>query len=187
MAKKIRFPLEMDNGVEVRDMEGLREHFSLAKVLEYFENGKLAVWLRDHYENDIADAVEALGKDEQDLAKKLSEIFDVPYDENAEEELEKAAERAERLKRLKEYTEDEQFWYKVDNVAFEQDELYDLLDEDAETIYLCGERFSIPLSKSGVQYIGINNPTVVVDSKVWVDWEEKGISLEGVVFDDIKK
>ncbi len=184
MAKKIRFPLEMDNGVEVRDMEGLREHFSLAKVLEYFENGKLAVWLWDHYENDIADAVEVLEKDEQELAKKLSEIFDVPYDEDAEEELEKAAERAERLKRLKEYTEDEQFWYKVDNVAFEQDELYDLLDEDAETIYLCGERFSIPLSKSGVQYIGINNPTVVVDSKVWVDWEEKGISLEGVVFDD---
>ncbi len=184
MAKKIRFPLEMDNGVEVRDMEGLREHFSLAKVLEYFENGKLAVWLRDHYENDIADAVEALGKDEQDLAKKLSEIFDVPYDENAEEELEKAAERAERLKRLKEYTEDEQFWDKVDNVAFEQDELYDLLDEDAETIYLCGERFSIPLSKSGVQYIGINNPTVVVDSKVLVDWEEKRIVLEGVAFDD---
>ena len=125
-----------------------------------------------------------MGKDEQDLAKKLSEIFDVPYDENAEEELEKAAERAERLKRLKEYTEDEQFWDKVDNVAFEQDELYDLLDEDAETIYLCGERFSIPLSKSGVQYIGINNPTVVVDSKVLVDWEEKRIVLEGVAFDD---
>ncbi len=184
MAKKIRFPLEMDNGVAARNMVELREHFSLAKVLEYFENGKLAVWLRDHYENDIADAVEALGKDEQDLAKKLSEIFDVPYDENAEEELEKAAERAERLKRLKEYTEDEQFWDKVDNVAFEQDELYDLLDEDAETIYLCGKRFSIPLSKSGIRYIGINNPTVVVDSKVLVDWEEKGISLEGVVFDD---
>lgn len=184
MAKKIRFPLEMDNGVEVRGMEGLREHFSLAKVLEYFENGKLAVWLRDHYENDIADAVEVLEKDEQELAKKLSEVFDIPYDENAEEELEKAAERAERLQRLKEYTDEEQFWDKVDNVAFEQDELYDLLDEDAQTIYLCGERFSIPLSKSGVQYIGINNPTVVVDSKVLADWEEKGISLEGVVFDD---
>lgn len=184
MEKKIRFPLEMDNGVEVRDMEGLKEHFSLAKVLEYFENGKLVVWLRDHYENNIADAVEALGKDEQDLVKKLSEIFDVPYDEDTEEELEKAAERAERLKRLKEYTDDEQFWNKVDNVAFEQDELYDLLDEEEETIYLCGERFSIPLSKSGVQYIGINNPTVVIASKVLVDWDEKGISLEGVVFDE---
>ncbi len=184
MAKKIRFPLEMENGVAVRNMVELREHFSLAKVLEYFENGKLVVWLRDHYENDIADAVEALGKDEQDLARKLSEIFDIPYDENAEEELERAAERAERLKRLKEYTDEERFWDKVDNVAFEQDELYDLLDEDAETIYLCGERFSIPLSKSGVQYIGVNNPTVVVDSKVLVDWEKKGISLEGVVFDD---
>ncbi|MCM1234617.1 MAG: hypothetical protein NC489_31330 [Ruminococcus flavefaciens] len=184
MAKKIRFPLEMDNGIEVRDMEGLKEHFSLTKVLEHFESGKLAVWLRDHYENNIADAVEALEKNEQELAKKLSEIFDIPYDENAEEELEKAAERAERLERLKEYTENEQFWDKVDNVVFEQDELYDLLDEEAETIYLCGERFSIPLSKPGVKYIGINNPTAVIDSKVLVDWDEKKISIEGIVFDD---
>lgn len=184
MAKKIRFPLEMDNGIEVRSMEELREHFSLAKVLEHFENGKLVIWLRDRYANDIADAVEELDQNEQELARKLSEIFDVPYDEKAEKELEKAEERAERLERLKEYTDDEQFWDKVDNVAFEQDELYDLLDEDVDTIYLCGKRFSIPLSKSGVRYIGINNPTAVIDSKVMVDWDEKKISLEGVAFDE---
>lgn len=184
MAKKIRFPLEMDNGVEVRSMEELREHFSLAKVLEYFENGKLVTWLRDRYADDIADAVEALEQNEPELARKLSEIFDVPYDENTEEELKKAEEWAERLERLKEFTDDEQFFDKIDYVAFEQDELYDLLDEDAETIYLCGDRFSIPLAKSGVSYIGINNPTAVIDSKVAVDWSDKKISIEGVTFDE---
>lgn len=184
MAKKIRFPLEMDNGVEVRSMEELREHFSLAKVLEYFENGKLVTWLRDRYADDIADAVEALEQNEPELARKLSEIFDVPYDENTEEELKKAGERAERLERLKEFTDDEQFFDKIDYVAFEQDELYDLLDEDAETIYLCGDRFSIPLSKSGVRYIGINNPTAVINSKAVVDWNEKKISIEGMTFDE---
>ena len=34
MAKKIRFPLEMDNGLEVRSMEELRNNFSLGRVLE---------------------------------------------------------------------------------------------------------------------------------------------------------
>ena len=184
MAKKIRFSLEMDNGVEVRSMEELREHFSLVKVLEYFENGKLITWLRDRYEDVIADAVEALDQNEQELAKKLCEIFDVPYDEKTEEELKKAEEQAERLERLKAFTDDEQFFDKVDYVAFEQDELYDLLDEEAETIYLCGDRFSIPLSKPGVSYIGINNPTAVIDSKVAVDWNDKKISIEGVTFDE---
>jgi len=184
MAKKIRFPLEMENGVEVRSMEELRDNFSLAKVLEYFENGKLVTWLRDRYANDVADAVEALEKNEPELAKKLSGIFDVPYDEKAEEKLKEAEERAERLKRLKKFTDDEQFWDKVDYVAFEQDELYDLLDEGAETIYLCGDRFSIPLSKPGVRYIGVNNPTAVIDSKAVVDWDDKKISIEGVTFDE---
>ena len=31
MAKKIRFPLEMDNGAEVRSMEELRNNFSLGR------------------------------------------------------------------------------------------------------------------------------------------------------------
>ena len=45
MAKKIRFPLEMDNGLEVRSMEELRNNFSLGRVLEYIQNGKLVIWL----------------------------------------------------------------------------------------------------------------------------------------------
>ena len=47
MAKKIRFPLEMINGVSVRSMEELRENFSLLKILSYLSNEKLVTWLRD--------------------------------------------------------------------------------------------------------------------------------------------
>jgi hypothetical protein len=38
MAKKQRFPLIMDEGVEVSTLEELRENFSVEKVLEYMEN-----------------------------------------------------------------------------------------------------------------------------------------------------
>lgn len=41
MAKKVRFPLEMEDGVEVRSMEELRDNFSLSRVLEYFNDGRL--------------------------------------------------------------------------------------------------------------------------------------------------
>lgn len=184
MAKKVRFPLEMDNGAEARSMEELREHFSLARVLRYIENGKLSKWLRDRYEDEIANEIDSLAPDDQQLAKKVSAIFDVPYDEKAEEELEKAAERVARLDKLKQFTEEEQYAAVIDQIAFEQDELYDLLDEDAEQIYLCGARFSIPLSKPGVTYIGINNPVAVIDAKQEVDWEQKKITVEGVVFDE---
>ena len=63
MAKKIRFPLEMDNGIQVRSMEELRNNFSLGRVLTYVQNDKLEIWLRDRYENNIAADIEGVVKD----------------------------------------------------------------------------------------------------------------------------
>ena len=183
MAKKIRFPLEMDNGIEVRSIEELRNNFSLARVLEYIQNGKLVIWLKDRYEDTLADEIAELDTTDAELPRKVSAIFDIPYDEKIEDDLRKAAERSERIKRLKEFTEEQQFIDEIDKVAFDQDELYDLLDEDEKEIYLCGDRFSIPLSVKGVSYKGINNPVVVIDSKTEVDWLAKEIILEGVTFD----
>lgn len=183
MAKKIRFPLEMDNGIEVRSVEELRENFSLARILEYRENGKLVVWLRDRYADDLADAIEELDCAENSIVYQIYKIFDVPYDEDTVLNLEKDTERIARVRRLKQYTDDEKYMTEIDKIAFNQDELYDLLDEKVETIYLCGERFSIPLAKNGVSYIGINSPIVIIDSKVEGDWNEKNIHIENVKFD----
>ena len=184
MAKKIRFPLEMENGIEVRSMEELRNNFSLGRVLEYVQNEKLVIWLRDRYENNIADAIAELDKMDSELPRKVSAIFDIPYDEKTEDDLKQVAERAERIKRLKEFTDEIQYADQIDKVAFDQDELYDLLDEEVNEIYLCGDRFSIPLSVKGISYMGINNPVVVIDSKAEVDWLSKGILLEAVRFDE---
>ena len=184
MAKKIRFPLEMENGVEVRSVEELRDNFSIVRVLGYVKDGKLITWLRDRYANDLADQVEQLDKEDPELPCKICKIIDVEYDENSESELEKDMERLERLNRLKTYTNEQKYRDVIDQVAFDQDELYDLLDENVVEIYLCGDRFSIPLAKHGIAYIGINNPMVVIDSKVEVKWNEKNITLDNVVFDE---
>ena len=184
MVKKIRFPLEMDNGFEVRGMEELRDNFSLTRIVHYFENGKLLTWLKDRYEDELAREVEILDRSDKQFAQKISNIFGVPYNESEEDALEEELVRAKRLELLKKYTDDTSFMEKVNQIAFEQDELFDLLDENITTIYLCGDKFSIPLSKKGITYIGVNNPIIKVDSITYIDWNEKDIKLENIKFDD---
>ena len=185
MAKKIRFPLVMENDVEVRSIEELREHFSLAQVLLYFENGKLVTWLRDRYEDEIADKVEELDKSDANFEKKLCECFDVSFDEKALEDVEQAKEHNRKLGLFKQFGVDEKFNAHVDQTAFEQDDIYDLLDAGEKTIYLCGTQFSIPLSKKGIHYIGVNCPVIKIDSKTVVDFDAKNIQLEGIQYDSV--
>ena len=60
MAKRIRFPLEMENDIEVRNLEELKDNFSLARVIGYINDGKLITWLQDRYENELAEEVKKI-------------------------------------------------------------------------------------------------------------------------------
>ena len=185
MAKKVRFPLEMEDGVEVRSMEELRDNFSLSRVLGYFNDGRLVTWLQDRYENTIAEEIAAINPNEEDVEKKICEVLDVKYDENTSEEEGKAEERKRKLELLKEYPDCMKYAKNVDYVAFDQDDLYDLLDEDVKKIYLCGKRFSVPISKGNTKYIGIiDGVEVVIEAKQPVDFESKSISFVNCQFDE---
>lgn len=184
MARKIRFPLEMDDGIKVRNPEELREHFSITKVMEHFEDGKLIKWLRNCYEDDMADKIEELDIKDIKIAQKICEILDVPFDNSFEENMQDLEERREKLKKLESFDEGYKYTDKVDYIAFDQDDLYDLLDDGVEEIYLLGDKFLIPLPKEGVRYIGINNPIAVVKSKEEVDWIKKNISLVDIRYNE---
>lgn len=183
MAKKIRFPLEMAEGVEVRTLDELREHFSISQLLMYLENGKLDTWLRDRYEGDLAESLAGLDVHDAGVAAKVCEIFDVEVDLSSVEAMEDIQERNRKIELLKEAGADEKYTDLVDQIAFTQDDLFDLLDDGQTTVYLCGESFSIPLGKEGITYIGINQPTVKIASKSVVDWDAKSIVLTDVRFD----
>lgn len=178
--KKIRFPLEMKNGVDVRTLEELQNHFALGKVLLYAENGKLDRWLRDRYINEIADRLTELNKNDSSYCKKICELFDVKYETSYEEELRKSKERNRKLEIIASFTDEKRFADAVDFTAFEQEELYDLLERGVTTIYLCGDRFEIP-DKCGIKYIGVNSPKVFISPEVEVDFEGKNIKFEDVV------
>lgn len=178
-----KFALVVKDGAKVRNLEDLQENFDLEKVLGYFMNGKLAEWLRDRYYDDEADEVEALAKDDKKLNQKLCKILGVPYEDEDVEDPEVIARRNERLNRLKQYTDDADVWEHIDEVAFDQEELADLLDKDTPVIYLCQTSkspFTIPARVKNKKYIGVNAVEAKAGSKKNVDWESIGVRFENL-------
>ena len=111
MAKKKKFALIMKDDIEVRDVDGLLENYDEDTILQYYRDGSLVTWLRDRYEDELADEVEALDADEDDadLKEQLALVFGVKQD-------------TERLEHLRQFTEDEELLAKVNQVAFDQED-----------------------------------------------------------------
>lgn len=184
MAKKIRFPLQM-NGTDVRTIEELRENFDLSSVLGYLTNGKLVTWLEDRYYDNEAMAVRALSTDETDLNQKLMSILGVSDDVKTEEiDLEEIQRRNEKLMLLRQITDNEEIIDNVDCVAFNQDELYDILDDGKETIYLCQSEFEVPLSVQNKIYIGLENPKVKLRQTESINLDTLNVRFKNVLFSD---
>jgi len=180
MVKKIKFPLEMGNGVMVRTLEELKDNFSIEKVISHFVSGKLLTWLNDRYYEDEAIQVGELNGVSKDFEKRLCEILECEYTEDKEIDMEAIERRNIKLSKLKQITEDDEVLKNVDRVAFDQEELADLLDENVTTIYLCGEKFTIPF-KENITYIGINDPIIVKSKLVELnELNEKNIVITGV-------
>ena len=134
--KKIRFPLEMENGIMVRTLEELQEHFSLEKILMYISNGKLQIWLRDRYLDDIARALLELKQGDADYKNRVCNIFGVEYDEKFDVDLERVVERQRKLSLLKSCSDDERYIAYIDYMAFEQDDLDNLMKGSQQYIYV---------------------------------------------------
>ena len=138
----------------------MKENFDVEKVVGYFLDGKLHSWLESHYYEEIADVVSQIDKNDVDLAKKLCEIFEIEYTETETIDAEKLMERNERIEKLKQFTDDEEIIKNVHLVAFNQEELADLYDNEETKIYLCEGDFDIPKSKQDLEYIVIGDVKV---------------------------
>ena len=78
MAKTIKFNLILDN-YPVRNLEGLKEHFSIEDMLKYFQNGLLLRWLDVRGYDRQYSEVESIDKslDKRELVMALVKIFEV--------------------------------------------------------------------------------------------------------------
>ena len=186
MARKIRFPLKMKNGAEVRTLDELKENFDLESVLGYFTDGKLATWLADRYYDEKAEAVSALSANTPELNAKLCDILEVEYQcSDDDTDYEYIQRRNEKYRILSALTDDKEILDNIDIVAMDQDDLYDILDEGADKVYLYGEKFEIPFGAKNISYIGIKSPLVVLDrNKYSYEYNEAGITFTGVSYED---
>lgn len=192
---RTKFSLHFKDGVEIQTMKDLRENFDIKRMIEYFNNEKLFDWLLDRlYENEVAE-LKKLNSDDKDFAEKLCAVFGVDFDDVSEQldDPETIAWRNERRARLKKITSDKNILREIDNVAFSQEDLEDIiLDETLpEKIYLCGEKFIFPsgiLNKKNISYIGVgSNVTVEIDSKEKIDFDALNISFKNIFFDEAYK
>ena len=186
MRKKIKLPLEMADGVKVRTLDELKDNWSLEKVVENYLNGRLATWLNDRYYTELAEQVDALDEvqDNTALQKELCKIFDVDFADEEDIDVDAVNERNRKLDILRQHTADDTVLKNVDIVAFDQEELGDILDAGENIIYLFNNTFSIPLSVKNKKYIGIGKAECLIHSKDVVDFAELGIEFENVVFDE---
>ena len=183
MARKIKFALEMADGVKVRsNLEELRENFDLEKVVGHFLSGKLVEWLSDRYYEDEADAIEAIDKDAPDLRQRLCDALGVEYDGEAEVDVGQLERLNEKKSILRQKTGDESIIANAAQTALTQEDLADLLDMDESTIYLCGESFNIPARIGNKKYVGIlGTPKVSIKANSQADLDAKGIVFENVI------
>lgn len=186
MAKKIKFPLKMKNGAEVRTLDELKENFDLESVLGYFADGRLTTWLSDRYYDDKAATVSALSVDTTDLNAKLCEILEMEYQsEEDSTDLKSIQRRNEKLRILSTFTGDKEIISNIDIVAMNQNELFDILDKNPERVFLFGEKFNIPFNKKNVCYIGVNNPLVILEKeKLVYEYNKADIIFKNVRFDE---
>lgn len=189
MQKKTRLPLLMSNGIEVQTLEELKNNFLIEDVWKHWGSGVLETWLKERYYGDIVEEIEVisvLGRPDAD--EKLYAIFGVENPDTIEEEEEKMQLRQEKLAKLKTCVNEEKFIeYKryINKIAFTQDDLYDFLDAGQHDIYLCGDKFEIPLAAENVTYYGVNNPIALIHVKKKVNLEvDKGIKFKDVRFSE---
>ena len=96
--------------------------------------------------------------------------------------LENVKERRRKQELLKQYTDDEEVLKKAGQSAFNQEELSDLLDEGVREIYLCDNRFTVPVKVRDCKYIGVCGAVIEVRSKEDVSFDDLGIVFENVDF-----
>jgi len=184
MAKKIKFPLEMKNGVLVRTLEELRENFDPESLVEYYESGKLAVWLGDRYYDVERQKVLALDSGAKNFVPLLCECLGIKVreEEVSEIDAEFLKRRVEKLNHLKKLTENEMLLKKVDDIAITQEDLISILDNGKQEVYLCEGDFTVPVSVPNMTYIGIFNPTAVVRATDNVNFKEQHIVFKDMAF-----
>ena len=184
MQRKAKFSLEMSNGVKVSSLMYLKEYFSAEKVLEYYYDGRLVRWLKDRGYQKEASLIQNLDDSSPDVMVDICHILSINYGGNMKIQNPAFQKRvAEKKILLKQLTVNKSWLDAVARVAFNDDDVKEILGMGYRAIYLCGRKFHIPTEYQNIGYAGICGfiPEIVVDFINREDMLEAGIHFENVV------
>lgn len=182
MAKQIKFPLIMKNGIEVRSIEELRENYDMVSVIEYFTTGKLKRWLESNYYDDILEKIQDLTGEDDDFTKRLAEALGVPVGGTSFDS--KDIIRQTRLKEeLKRYVNEKEL-EDMEYIAESQQDLERFIDLGYKKIYLHGKKFMLPRRMKNTECIGINTPVVSIEAESREEFRNQNIKLQNIEFAD---
>lgn len=182
MAKRIKFPLKMKNGAEVRTLDELKENYDLESVLGYFADGRLATWLADRYYDDLCNAINSLNTNDDGFQEALCKCLGIEYISNEYYNLSEISRQRERLTYLKSIIADENILKHSNSIALNQEELLAKINEGHKDIYIGKGTFEISLLYENITYHGFENPIVTILATDNVNFKAKNINFENIVF-----
>ncbi len=142
---------------EANAIETLR--FKMKRVLSDICNATIMPLAQLHGEDGASATECSVEGDYTDKEKRaICEILGVEYVAALNDE--EKADYDERTKIIGNFTDNEEVLKHPELVALNQKELAKLLDDGETTVYLCHNEFSVPMKKTGIRYIGIDNPTI---------------------------
>ncbi len=153
MAKTIRFPLEMANGVKVRTLEELRANFDLEKILYYYLDGRLCTWLSNGDYHNEREEIKKIEENSEEFVDRLCDVFGVRANVEAKIDWIVFQKRNKKRLRLKNFTDDRECFEKIEVVAFDQKELDELIQTDADVLYLVSGNYSISVDRENIIYM----------------------------------
>lgn len=178
--RNIKFPLEMEGGVKVRELDEFREYFDLERAIEYFSNGRLQLWLENIYAEDIAENLRELTGDEEDFLEKFTAILGVEYKEN-EINVERIAYESSLKERLKRFYPEEKAEDIASKAADTQEAFERLVNNGCKEIYLLSGSFCIKHDMKDLQLIGVDEPQITLKARDAEQFRKQNIMVQDIV------
>ena len=184
MARKIKFALEIADGIFVSNLEDLQKHIKtnddVKKLVEYFLDGRLEKWLFDRYYEKEAKALQSVDKDDPDFTCKLCKAIGTDYAPSESVNVALIEYEKKMKKNLEDVTSDNKIIANADCTASTQSDLDFLIKNGKNIIYLWGNLFKLPLVHN-ISYIGIlGKPSVDIDLVDLDSLKSYGIKFENL-------
>ena len=174
----------MKDGVMVRTIEELRQHFDAEKLLLHFMNGKLQKWLSERHYSKYVDDIKRLDINNDNILAELCGVLEIDCSGiSISLDISKVEKKNEKLTQIKQYTDSKEVLDNLHLVAMNQTEFETMLKNNSKTIYLFGKEFTCPNNLKDITIEGINNPTLIIKTTKVIDFKKVKVVLRNITFD----